>query len=130
MKNEKKLLTALILLAVCLYGCSKNSANNDIISSDEDTPTVIIESDNNLEYPKIAYINNISYLKTDEICQAVPRKTPDGIIETFVSAEIMPDAYNSANFGAEQGQLEYMFLEDERLIVHIGDNWFYFEEMK
>ena len=80
------------------------------------------------EYPQIAYIDNVSYYGTGNICDMVPRKTPDGMIETFVSAEIMPDAYNSANFGAEYGSLEYMFLDDGQLIIHVGEDWYYFNK--
>lgn len=98
------LLSLLLVLGVC--GCGKT-----------EEPV----------YPKIAYIDNNTYYGTDEICENVPRKAPDGFIETFVDKEIMPDAYNSANFGSEQGTLEYMFLEDGRLIIHIDENWVYFE---
>lgn len=82
------------------------------------------------DYPKIAYIDDITYYGTDEVCTMVPRKAPDGTIETFVSPEIMPDAHNSANFGSGQGKLEYMHLEDGQLIIHIGEDWYYFESQQ
>lgn len=111
MKKASILLTFLLLLTFGLCACgSKEEKSNE-------------ES----EYPKIAYIDNVTYYGTGEVCQTVPRKAPDGTIETFVSPEIMPDAYNSANFGSEAGSLEYMFLEDGQLIIHIDENWYYFE---
>ena len=98
-----KILSMVILLCV-LCGCAKKD-----------------------DYPKIAYIDNVSYYGTDEMCETVPKKAPDGIIETFVDENIMPDAYNSANFGSEQGKIEYIFLENNQLIVHLGEDWYYFE---
>lgn len=82
------------------------------------------------KYPKIVYIDNELYYGTDKVCEVVPRKMPDGIIETIIESEIMPDSPNSANFGAEYGNMEYMFLEDGQLIVHEGEKWFYFEASK
>lgn len=79
-------------------------------------------------YPKIVYINNVSYYGTDEKCEMVPRRMPDGTITTFTPAEIMPDMFESANFGSEFGSMEYMILEDGRLIVHMGEDWYYFDE--
>ncbi len=79
------------------------------------------------EYPQIAYINEISYYGTGQECMQVPRKAPEGTIETFTPAEIMPDAPFSANFGQEYDKLEYMFLDDGNLIIHIGDKWMIFE---
>ncbi len=116
MKKSFKRLSALLLLllamqSVVLSGCGAKTA----------------DAGKSEEYPKIVYIDNVSYYGTDEVCQMVPRKAPDGIIETFVDSAIMPDAYNSANFGAEQGQLEYMFTDDGQLIVHIGEDWYYFK---
>lgn len=79
-------------------------------------------------YPKIAYINNISYYGTGERCEMVPRKMPDGVIETTIESEIMPDMMNSANFGSEYGSMEFMFLDDGRVIIHMGEDWYYFEQ--
>lgn len=77
------------------------------------------------KYPQIVYIDNELYYATEEKCDMVPKKMPDGVIETFVPKEIMPDMPDSANFGEEQGQIEYMYLDEGSLIVHIGDNWYY-----
>lgn len=106
MKNRiiNYLFVIMIICAFSLVGCTKKQ-----------------------EYPQIAYIDNVTYYGTNEVCSMVPRKAPDGVIETFVSPEIMPDAYNSANFGSEQGQIEYMFTDDGKLILHIGEEWYYFE---
>lgn len=79
------------------------------------------------EYPKIVYIDNVSYYGTDKICDTVPKMMPEGTIETFTPQEIMPDMPFSANFGAEYGSLEYMHLEDGSLIVHVGNDWYFFE---
>lgn len=79
------------------------------------------------DYPQIVYIDDCSYYGTDEVCEMVPRRNPDGKIDTFVPKEIMPDSYNSANFGSEYESLEYMFLEDGKLIVHVGELWYFFE---
>ena len=107
----KKALIFMILCAVCLGGCKKKTGKEQEV-----------------EYPKIVYVNNISYYGTDEICEMVPRKAPDGVIETFVPREISPDAPNSANFGEDGKSMEYMILEDHSLILHMGDNWYYFRE--
>ena len=79
------------------------------------------------KYPRIAYIDNELYYDTGKICETVPRKMPDGLIETFVSAEIMPDMPNSANFGFDNESMEYMRLDDGRLIIHVGKDWYFFE---
>lgn len=79
-------------------------------------------------YPQIAYINNVSYYGTGEKCDMVPRKMPDGVIETIIESEIMPDMPMSANFGSEYGSMEFMFLDDGRLIIHMGEDWYYFEQ--
>ena len=105
-------LLLILFLVLSLTGCGVNE----------------VQDMSNQNYPQIAYIDNVTYYGTEKICEMVPRKAPDGVIETFVSPEIMPDAYNSANFGAEQEKLEYMFLEDNQLIIHIGDDWYYFEQ--
>lgn len=89
-----------------------------------------VQADNQInkqEYPRMVYIDNVLYYDTEKKCDAVPRKMPDGIIETYVEKEIMPDSFNSANFGSEKEQIEYMYLEDKRLIVHIDENWYYFD---
>ena len=77
------------------------------------------------EYPKIVYVHGNTYYVTDDKCEMVPRKAPDGIIETFIQSEIMPDMMDSANFGSEYGSMEYMFLEDDTLIIHMGEDWYY-----
>lgn len=133
----KKFLRSRIVL-VCVFalglcGCTTQAKTDEKVV--ESTENVNEESKSEAtevkqEYPKIAYIENINYYGTDEKCEAVPRKAPDGVIETFVNKEIMPDAYNSANFGLEQENLEYMFLEDGRLIIHIGEDWYYFEKQE
>lgn len=79
------------------------------------------------DYPKIAYINNVSYYGTGKKCKVVPKKMVDGTIETFIDPQIMPDMPNSANFGAEYEALGYMFLDDGQLIVQIGEDWYYFD---
>lgn len=137
-------ILAFALIVVGLCGCGTTSdkvvnggtaATDETVEAEEvvekedavgaeDTEETIQEMP---EYPKIVYVDSVLYYGTDEVCEIVPRKAPDGIIETFVPEEIMPDAYNSANFGSEQGSLEYIFLEDGQLIVHIGEEWFYFE---
>lgn len=108
--------TLLILsLSLALVGCGKNINDTaEILES-----VKIQESQTDQEYPKIIFIKNASYYGTEEKCEVVPRKSPDGVIETFVDAQIMPDVDGYANFGADQGKLEYMFVEDGRLIVHI-----------
>ncbi len=117
MKKLTKIMY-MVILAFAVCGCSAKS--------DE---ALAGSSEGNLQdYPRIVLINNASYYGSDEKCAAVPRKAPDGTIETFVDAEIMPDVNGTANFGAEQGQLEYMFVEDGRLIVHIGEDWYYFDK--
>jgi len=80
-----------------------------------------------IEYPEIVCIGDSLYYKTDEICERVPRRMPDGLIKSFYPVEIMPDAHESANFGAEYECLEYMFTEDTEVIVHLGKEWFYCE---
>lgn len=86
---------------------------------------VVCISNKKSEYPQIAYIDDEIYYCSDKIVEMVPRQMPDGIIDTFVDAQIMPDMYNSANFGSKYGSLEYMFLEDGQLIIHVGENWYY-----
>lgn len=114
----------ILTLSLALFGCGKNTNDKaEILESAK-----IQESQTEQEYPKIIYIKNASYYGTEEKCEEVPRKSPDGVIETFVDAQIMPDVDGYANFGADQGKLEYMFVEDSRLIVHIGDDWYYFEK--
>jgi len=112
----KKAILTLLILMILLSGCAKASDNQSAVSNSEET------------YPKIAYIEDELYYGTDTICEMVPRKMPDGVIETFVDKEIMPDSFDSANFGSEYSTLEYMFLDDGRLIIHIGEDWFYFEK--
>ena len=87
-------------------------------------------ADSDEEYPQIVYIDGELYYGTGEECQMVPKKAPDGTIETFCPAEIMPDAPQSANFGQEYEKLEYMFLDDGELIIHIGEQWMLFEAEK
>lgn len=77
------------------------------------------------ENPRIAYILGDLYYVTDNKCEMVPRKMADGVIETFVQPDIMPDMFDSANFGSEYGSMEYMFLDDGRLIIKMGNNWYY-----
>lgn len=134
MKIKGKELIIVLLVALCLSGCGKKQDSNieevNTIESKQETLQKNAVKEEKIEYPQIAYVNNISYYGTGEICDMVPRKAPDGTIETFVPEEIMPDAPNSANFGRQQKKLEYIILEDKRLIVHIGENWYYFEEKK
>ena len=128
MKIKGKELIIVLLAPLCLYGCGKGNNVNDSINQND--ININNTSQEEIKYPQIAYIHNTSYYGTGEICDMVPRKAPDGTIETFVPEEIMPDAPNSANFGRQQKKLEYIILEDKRLIVHIGENWYYFEEKK
>ena len=121
-RSSSVLLMVTIVSVLCGCGAETNSPINVAIEVDNQ------DDQTNQEYPKIVFIENASYYGTDEICELVPRKVPDGVIETFVDAAIMPDVDGYANFGAEQGKLEYMFVEDGRLIVHIGDDWYYFEK--
>lgn len=116
----------ILLLSLALLGCGKKA--NDTAEILERAK--IQESQINHEYPEIVFIENASYYGTDEKCDKVPRNAPDGVIETFVDAPIMPDVDGYANFGADQGKLEYMFGEDGRLIVHIGEDWYYFEKQE
>lgn len=103
------------------------SAETEDVDTDADSDNQDAET----EYPQIAFIEDEFYYGTGEICTMVPRKAPDGMIETIVSKEIMPDAHNSANFGAEDDQMEFMFLEEEgQLIIHIGEDWYYFEKQQ
>lgn len=106
------MLSLLVVLGLC--GCGSQDSKAEDSNASEP------------EYPQIVNIENNLYYGTGEICEMVPRKAPDGVIDTIVEKEIMPDAMGSANFGQEQGELEYMFLEDGRLIVHIDENWYYF----
>lgn len=122
--NKKKYFLSLLLLGLILCGCGAKTSGEVV----EPTESESTENAEQSDYPMIAYIDNENYYGTGEICEAVPRKTPDGTIETFVDKEIMPDAYNSANFGSEYEKLEYMFLEDGQLIIHIGEDWIYFEK--
>lgn len=134
MRIKGKELIIVLLVALCLSGCGKKQDSNieDVNTTEakQETPKKDDVKEEKIEYPQIAYVNNILYYGTGEICDMVPRKAPDGTIETFVPEEIMPDAPNSANFGRQQKKLEYIILEDKRLIVHIGENWYYFEEKK
>ncbi len=82
------------------------------------------ETSNETNYPKIVYVDGNTYYATDDKCEMVPRKAPDGVIETFIQSEIMPDMMDSANFGSEYGSIEYMFLEDGTLIIHLGEDWY------
>lgn len=117
MSRTKTILVLMLALALC--GCG-TKANDNAAKTEE--------AEINIEYPKIVVIGEASYYGTDEKCEMVPRKAVDGTIESFVDAAIMPDVDGYANFGADQGKLEYMFVEDGRLIVHIGDDWYYFEK--
>lgn len=122
-KTKKFQILAAVALAAVLCGCGATTGGDTSMLSD----TVSHSEEGDVEYPMIAYIDNVNYYGTGEICDMVPRKAPDGIIETFVDKEIMPDAPFSANFGQDQGSLEYMFLDDDQLIIHIGENWYYFK---
>lgn len=82
------------------------------------------------KYPQIAYIDRNLYYKTDRICEMVPRRMPDGVINTFVPREIMPDGVDSANFGRKEKSLEYMFLESGELIINFKGIWYYCEKEK
>lgn len=116
-RMTKRIVTMLMVLGMTgmfLLGCGASKENTK-----EETSTS--------EYPQIVYIDNVSYYNTAQKCDMVPKKMPEGTIETFVSPEIMPDAYNSANFGSEYGTLSYMFLDDGTLIVQIGEDWYNFE---
>lgn len=115
-KKMEVVLAVSLLMGLCACGKSAAPAEDTSVESTEQ------------EYPEIAYINNENYYKTDKICEMVPRRMPDGIIETYVEKEIMPDSPQSANFGSEQEKVEYMFLEDGQLIVHVGENWYYCEQ--
>lgn len=121
-KCSKILLVTTLVFGLC--GCGAK-ANSDTVASEEVNTQ---DSQTEQEYPKIVFIENASYYGTDEKCEVVPRKAVDGVIEAFVDAEIMPDVDGYANFGADQGKLEYMFVEYGRLIIHIGDDWYYFEK--
>lgn len=114
-------LVVMLSSVIGLCGCNNKADTTNAEVAEE-------QAQEEPAYPKIVYINNVTYYGTDEICEMVPRKAPDGIIETIIESEIMPDSYNSANFGADQGQIEYMFLDDGKLIVHIGEDWYYFEQ--
>jgi len=120
----------MISLLIALCGCGTKT--DDSVKLDEEKDTSVDEKNQNSDseevYPKIICIDSSLYYGTDEKCEVIPRKAPDGIIETFIEKEIMPDADGVANFGAEQGSIEYMFLEDGSLIVHIGEEWYYFEK--
>lgn len=122
------------VLAIAAVGCAKktNSPKEDVTTVEktetEEMDTSQMDENTEQAYPKIVYIDNVLYYGTDKECLQVPRKMADGNIETFCSKEIMPDAPNSANFGEENESMEYMFLEDEQLIVHDGETWFYFEK--
>ena len=89
--------------------------------------TLLLSRKKEAKYPRVVYIENELYYDTGKICETVPRKMPDGMIETFVPAEIMPDMPNSANFGTDSESMEYMRLDDGRLIIHVGKNWYFFE---
>ena len=114
----------LTTLALALCGCGAKSEDTTVTSEEMNAQ----DSQSELEHPKIVFIENASYYGTDEICTIVPRKAPDGVIESFVDPAIMPDVDGYANFGADQGKLEYMFVEDGSLIVHIEEEWYYFEK--
>lgn len=107
LKKVKVVLAVSLLLGLC--ACGKDKAEEQ-------------------KYPEIAYINNENYYKTDKICETVPRKMPEGTIVTYVEKEIMPDSPQSANFGSEEEPVEFMFLDDGQLIVHVGENWYYCEK--
>lgn len=122
-------IAGIIGVAVCMLGlCSACGKESEAQNAETEETEIVSESDSEEDYPQIAYIENEAYYGTDEICEMVPRKAVDGVIETYVPKEIMPDAHNSANFGSEEEPVEYMFLEDGQLIVHIGENWYYFEK--
>lgn len=132
MKNKKMFIIAMV--CVCVVGvlavvvASLNKKGNE--SEDKATEVGVsdeVQDNSASEYPQIVYIDNVSYYNTDKICEMVPRQMPDGVIETFVDPAIMPDMFSSANFGSEYGSLEYIFLESGELIVHVGENWYYFE---
>lgn len=89
---------------------------------------ILVSRKKETKYPRIAYIENELYYDTGKVCETVPRKMPDGLIETFVPAEIMPDMPNSANFGSDKENMEYMRLDEGRLIIHIGKKWYFFEK--
>ena len=89
---------------------------------------IVISRKKETKYPKIAYIENELYYDTGKVCKTVPRKMPDGLIDTFVPAKIMPDMPNSANFGSDKESMEYMHLDEGRLIIHIGKKWYFFEK--
>ncbi len=125
--NKRRLwIPCLVLLAIILGGCGVMADTAGRKPPEEKTA----QHEEKTVYPKIVCADNTLYYGTDEKCEAVPRRSPDGTIETFVPEEIMPDAHNSANFGSEWGKLEYMFTEDGRLMVHIGEDWYYFESME
>lgn len=135
-RKTAKLLLMCSCICVCLLaGCGKNttkpetSENNQSISeSSQSTSDAEESSETTEEYPKIVNIDQVLYYGTDEECMQVPRKAPDGSIKTFCPPEIMPDMPESANFGEEDEELPYMFLEDESLIVQINCQWMYFEK--
>lgn len=132
----KKGIIFLILAvsAVMITACGIRITNNpsksssEVVADGEEVNSEAEDIEEAEEYPKIVYINNESYYGTDNICEAVPRRMPDGVIETYIESEIMPDSFNSANFGSEDKPLEYMFLDDGQLIVHIEEDWFYFDK--
>lgn len=132
--KKRFVLAALVVLAIAAVGCAKKAqSKNEEVASVEEADTKEMDTSHEdetmeQEYPKIVYIDNVFYYGTGEECQQVPRKMADGTIETFCAKEIMPDAPNSANFGEENGSMEYMLLEDGQMIVHDGEGWFYFEK--
>lgn len=77
------------------------------------------------KYPMLINVQETVYKKTKEECTMVPRRMPDGFIKTFFPKDIMPDVFDSANFGQKLGEMEYMILEDGRVIVKCGTAWFY-----
>lgn len=134
MMKKGFVLVAFVVLAIAAVGCAKKtqSPKDDMTAvkeaETEEMDTSQLDETTEQEYPKIVFIDNVLYYGTGEECLQVPRKMTDGTIETFCEKEIMPDAPNSANFGAENEKMEYMFLEDGQLIVHDGEAWFYFEK--
>lgn len=119
-------------LSIVLCGCGTKNYNSAKVGDSNMASAEVntLVSDSEEEYPMILCIETTLYYGTEEKCEMLPRKAPDGKIETFIEKEIMPDADGVANFGADKGPLEYMFLEDGRLIVHVGENWYYFKKQE
>lgn len=134
-KTAKLFLMGSCICVCLLAGCGKKPANPDpsetsqsVSESSQSTSITEESSETAEEYPMIVNIDQVLYYGTGEECMQVPRKAPDGSIKTFYPPEIMPDMPESANFGEEGEELQYMFLEDGSLIVQVNGQWMFFAE--